>query len=407
MWLRLASPDGVRLVVPDSLGIHTPLHARDIMGHVIVRAVHDREDQEGFLAFPQSLYRNNRCWVPPVATHEAQLAGFATHPFYEQAESQAFLACRNGEICGRVLSIINHAYNGWHHQRHGFFGFFEAINDQETADALLDAARDWLARRNCSIIRGPVSPSMTYQCGLLIDGFDTTPGFLMPYNPAYYAHLIETYGFRRAQDLMSYVGSLQTLDRVKPKFEHISQLAVTRLGLRMRHFDMDRFAAEMVTFYDIYHRALGSTWGFAPVTDSEVQFAGRAYREITVPEFTAVAEVDGKAIGMVFGILDLNSLIKESDGTPARGELSQILREDRRPSRARIVCALVVPQYNLWGVGPAMLRFLIDPGIAWGIREVEFSWIAETNRLSRGSLERGGTQRDKTYRVYELPLSGS
>ena len=43
---------------------------------------------------------------------------------------------------------------------------------QTVADALFDATRLWLAERNIENMRGPVSPSMNYECGLLIEGFD-------------------------------------------------------------------------------------------------------------------------------------------------------------------------------------------------------------------------------------------
>jgi hypothetical protein len=39
--------------------------------------------------------------------------------------------------------------------------------------------------------------------------------------------------------------------------------------------------------------------------------------------------------------------------------------------------------------------------IKWGIQEVEFSWVLESNTLSRSSLEKGGAKLDKTYRMYD------
>ena len=56
---------------------------------------------------------------------------------------------------------------------------------------------------------------MNYECGLLVDGFDKPPTFLMPYNPPYYERLIEGYGFRKSQDLLAYMGYRDQL----PKFE--------------------------------------------------------------------------------------------------------------------------------------------------------------------------------------------
>ena len=40
------------------------------------------------------------------------------------------------------------------------------------------------ASRDCA---GPMNPSMNYEIGLLIEGFDDPPTFMMTYNPKYYA----------------------------------------------------------------------------------------------------------------------------------------------------------------------------------------------------------------------------
>src|SRR5690606_7396903 len=100
-------------------------------------------------------------------------------------------------VCGRVAAILNHEHNRVHKENRGFFGFFECRDDQEAANALFDAARAWLAERNVQEIRGPANPSMNYECGLLIEGFDSSPTFMMTYNPPYYERLIEEYGFRK------------------------------------------------------------------------------------------------------------------------------------------------------------------------------------------------------------------
>jgi len=48
-------------------------------------------------------------------------------------------------VVGRILAIVNHAYNDIYTDHRGFFGFFESIDDVEVARALCRAARGWLA----------------------------------------------------------------------------------------------------------------------------------------------------------------------------------------------------------------------------------------------------------------------
>src|SRR5207237_1093502 len=73
--------------------------------------------------------------------------------------------------------------------RVGFYGFFECIDDPAAARALFDTAATWLRARGLRVMRGPMSPSINDECGLLVEGFDTPPTLMMPHNPPYYVGL--------------------------------------------------------------------------------------------------------------------------------------------------------------------------------------------------------------------------
>ena len=103
-----------------------------------------------------------------------------------------------------MRAIVNDNHNREHNENIGFFGFFECIDDQAVANALFDAAIGWLKEQKVTAVRGPASPSVNDEYGLLIEGFDRTPAILMSYNPPYYATLIEKYGFSKAKDLFAY-----------------------------------------------------------------------------------------------------------------------------------------------------------------------------------------------------------
>jgi hypothetical protein len=65
------------------------------------------------------------------------------NPFFEHAEAEYFIAERGSEVVGRIAAISNRLHNETHGDRVGFFGFFESVDQQEVADALLAAASDW------------------------------------------------------------------------------------------------------------------------------------------------------------------------------------------------------------------------------------------------------------------------
>ena len=93
--------------------------------------------------------------------------------------------------CGRIAAILNQGHVVHYNERRGFFGFFECRDDQEAANGLFDAVRRWFADQDIHLLRGPTNPSLNYELGTLIDGFDPSPTFMMTYNPRYYPRLIE------------------------------------------------------------------------------------------------------------------------------------------------------------------------------------------------------------------------
>ncbi len=161
------------------------------------------------------------------------MVGYARHPFYERNRSQTFLAYRDGEICGRIAAILNVGHIERYNDPCGFFGFFECRDDQEAANALFDACRDWFAAQGIGELRGPMNPSLNYMLGLLIDGFDSPPTFMMTYNPPYYERLLENYGFRKTQDLYAFWGHISMLPAVSEKLRPLCHRIIRRYNARI------------------------------------------------------------------------------------------------------------------------------------------------------------------------------
>ena len=204
------------------------------MSHVVVKAVRSRKEKKQFLNLPWALHRDDPHWIPPLRTNQKELVGYKSHPFYDDAEGQTFLALRDGQPCGRLLALVNHAHNRTHKDKIGFFGFFESIDDAEVSAGLFDAARDWLAERGMHAMRGPINPSLNYECGLLVEGFDSPATFMMTYNPEFYGRLIEDYGFEQSQDLYAFWGHVEMLESLDKKLEFVVEEAKRRFEITVR-----------------------------------------------------------------------------------------------------------------------------------------------------------------------------
>ncbi|MEM7479016.1 MAG: N-acetyltransferase, partial [Planctomycetota bacterium] len=147
-----------------------------------------------------------------------------------------------------------------------------------------------------------------------------------------------------------------------------------------------------------------ATWGFVPLTPAEVDHQAKALKHLLLPELTTFIEVDGKPIGAGLGLMDYNQIIKKIDGHLFPFGFIKLLTGKRKIDRVRLMSANVLPEYQKWGFGLLALVRMLEDVLKLGVKTGEFSWVLESNHLSRASLERGGLERNKTYRIYDRSL---
>jgi GNAT superfamily N-acetyltransferase len=372
-----------------------------VVQDVVIQPVDSRSQQKRFIRLPWRIYQDDPCWMPPLIMSQEELLGFRKHPFYERSKSQSFLVTRGGRDVGRITAIVNAGHIDRYKEQRGFFGFFECDDDTAASRALFQAAGDWLHAQGMTCIRGPANPTLNYECGLLIDGFDTPPFFMMTHNRPWYAHLVEDAGFGKIEDMFAFYGKTSMLDGIDPKLATMIQGVKERFGVTLRPLDKSRFAEEVRMFLHIYNESLGGTWGFVPLTPGEVDHMAASLKYLIEPELAIVAEVGGKPVGAVFCLLDYNPRIKAIDGRLFPFGFLKLLWNKKAIKRLRAISTNVVPEYQAWGIGLVLMSGLYERFIKWGLEEVEFSWVLESNYLSRRTLERGGAIVTKKYRMYQ------
>jgi GNAT superfamily N-acetyltransferase len=370
-----------------------------------ITPVQNRKDRRDFMELLWQLYKNDPNWIPPLRRNQEELVGFHKHPFYDDAEVQTFLARKEGKVVGRIAAIINHGHNRRFEEKRGFFGFFESIDDPAVSTGLLNAAEQWNKSKGMTDIRGPVNPSLNYEVGLLVEGFTTPPTFMMTYNPSYYERLITSCGYEKTQDLYAFDADVSMLPTLDPKLQFVVEEVKRRFRVNVRPMNIRRFREEVNLFLDVYNKSLVGTWGFVPFSASEIQHLSATMKHLLVPELTTVVEVDGKPVGAGLGLLDYNPLIKKINGRLFPFGFLTLLFKRRTIKTLRLMSANVLPEWQKWGLGLVALERMQPAAIEFGITNGEFSWVLESNHLSRKTLERGGTRRAKTYRIYDKTLN--
>lgn len=370
-----------------------------------VETVETRQQEREFMDLIWRLYKNDPNWVPPLRRNQEELVGFYPHPFYERNLGRAFIVRRNNQVVGRVVAIVNYGHNERFHEKRGFFGFFDCENDQEAARLLFAKASDFLRTYGMTDVRGPCNPSLNYELGLLVDGFKTPPTFMMTYNAPYYEQLINNLGFEKTQDLYAFEGEASMLQNLDPKLHFVIEEVKRRFNVTVRKANPNRLLDEAKLFVKLYNQALISTWGFVPMSPAEAEHTADGLRLLLDPDLTTIVQVDGKPVGVVLGLLDYNPIIKKIDGRLFPFGFLQLLFGRKSIKRIRMVSNNILPEFQRWGLGLVAADRLTPDCLKRGINDCEFSWVLESNQLSRGSLERGGARRTKTYRLYDRSLS--
>ena len=369
------------------------------MSAIEVDPVGNKRALKEFVELPYAIYRDDPYWVPPLRVAVKELLDREKHPYYANADVEFFLARREGQVVGRIAAIIDRAHNQTHQENAGFFGFFETRNDVEVAGALLCQARAWVRAHGAGFLRGPVSPSTNYECGTLVDGFDSSPMVMMTYNHRYYPELLEQVGLRKVKDLFAYLSNANTIDM--KKINRVAGRVQATKGVRVRPINMRDFAGEVERIWEVYSQAWNRNWGFIPMSRQEFLAMGKEMKQILKPELVLIGEAGGRTIGFGLALPDVNQALKPAGGNLFPTGLFKILYYQRLVKSVRVLALGVVEEYRASGLAAAFYAELVRAARRLGYGDCEMSWILEDNVLMNRSLEVMGARRYKTYRIYE------
>ncbi|MEX1131876.1 MAG: hypothetical protein WEC15_01515 [Flavobacteriales bacterium] len=161
-------------------------------------AAHDPRTLKDWMRLPWSIYADDTNWIPHLKQDVEKVFNPATNKLLKDGQAERWVVYDDsGKAIGRVAAFINTKTAYTEAQPTGGMGFFECINDQQAANLLLDAARDWLKERGMEAMDGPINlGDRNMFWGLLIKNFTDPPIYGANYNPAYYKDLLENYGFQ-------------------------------------------------------------------------------------------------------------------------------------------------------------------------------------------------------------------
>jgi hypothetical protein len=370
-----------------------------------VTQVEGRRGTALFVDVAWKVLGGERNWVPPLRMVVRDGLNARHNPFYREAERALFVAKRGGVPVGRIAAIENQAHNRHHGDRVGFFGFFDCADDPEAAEALLSRAERWLASRGLASVRGPVSPSMNHESGLLVEGFDTPPVIMTPWNPPHYGRLIECGGYEGVQDLLGYDVPAEGPTTVPDRVRRLAERTARKTGVTFRPLDVPTLEREARLVLDLYCDAWSGNWGFVPPSWDEFWHTAKDLKSVLLPQFSFVAEVEGEMVGFMMVARDLNEVLHDvPSGRLWPSTIVKLLVGLPRVRRGRIVLLGLRSEYRNRGLFPLFAYEAARLARETGFEGAEASWILDDNESMVAPMDAMGMRAYKRWRIYEKAL---
>lgn len=358
-----------------------------------------------FIEFPWFIYRKYRFdknWIPPPKRDMKFKLDTEKHPFWKHADKELFLAYDGIQLVGRIGAIIDHNYNELWDEKMGAFGFFECVEDREVANALFDAATKWLEDKGMTFVRGPLSPSMNDECAFLVEGFDSPPVVMMPYNPPYYSELAESAGFAKAKDLLAFYKDAET--GIPERLQKLAEELKNKPKVLIRKVNFKDMHNEMVIIKDLYNTSWEKNWGFSPMTDEEMDLMGKELKPIAVPELALLVFINGEPAGIGITVPDYNQVLKHLDGKLGPIQIAKALWYRRKITGVRAMVFGFKPQFRRTGLPILLYQETEQATRKLGYKWCELSWNLEDNDLINKFDSEIGGKIYKRYRIYEREI---
>ncbi len=380
---------------------------------IVIRNVANKADLNAFVDLPYRLYANDQNWVPPLKNEVHGLLNPQKNPWFGHGEAQLFLAEKNGRIVGRISAhldtlALQQPIDQGMGPGTGNWGMFEA-EDEETSDALIAAAENWLRSKGMTRSLGPISLSIWDEPGLLTKGFDQPPTVMMGHNSATYEAWVLAAGYTPAKALHTW-----ELDISKPFPELVQRIVASgerNPRIRVRNVDKSRFGEEAALILGILNDAWSGNWGFVPLTDAEVANVGKKLKPLVFNDLIMIAEVEGEPVAFMITVPNLNEKLIKMGGSLFPFNWAKLLWWLRAPrvETMRVPLMGVVQKLQSTRLASQLAFMMIEyirrnSHARYGGTRGEIGWILDDNQGMNAIAQAIDSHISKTYMIYEKAL---
>ena len=372
---------------------------------ISILEVHTRPELKEWVLFPYRFYRDDPHYVPQIIREELDFFSAERNPGFKIADTKLLLARQNGKSVGRVCGILHKLEEEKLGYKRGRFGWFECIDDNQAAAALLDHLEDWFVREGCREFTGPHGFSDLDPEGLLVDGFDALPTIAGSYNKPYYPRLLEDFGFEKEID---YIEHRFEFPKDSPLFKRMEKWAAAAEseGLRViRVNNKKEILKYLDQWWEVLEASFENLYGVTPLTNEQKKYYTKKYFGFVDPNFMIMA-ADGqdRIRGLFLGLPSLSRPFQKARGRLLPFGFLHVLRGFKKFDTVDFYFAGVHPQANARKVLPVMALAMYRVLKEHGVKYIETNRELETNTTITGIWSRYSVVNKRRTRIFKKQL---
>lgn len=346
---------------------------------ITAEEVQNDSQKKEFSEFPARLYKNDKNYIRPRNIDIEEVFNPDRNKFFKIGACTRFLFKNHkNETVGKVAVFINESYQ--QQQPTGGIGFFDCINDQQTADFIFDHCKNWLQQRGMEAMDGPINFGERDKFwGLVIEGF-IEPLYGMNYNFPYYKDLFENYGFQIYFEQLCFS---------RPIFAEVSRVFTVMHAKHSKNPDLSakpmkknnlvKFARD---FTEIYNKAWAAHGEGKRMEESKVLKMFKMMKPIINEHISWFVYENEKPVAMWMNLPDTNQWFKYLNGKFGLWEKLKFLwlKKFRKNEKMIGLVFGVVPEWQRKGLegymiweGTQHLRMHTD------FKVTEMQWIGDFN----------------------------
>jgi len=369
-----------------------------------IQKIKNSKELGNFIKLPAKLYQNDPRWVPPLYVDEYQFHDPKKNPAFACSIVERWIAYKNDEPVGRIMGIIHQEYNRRHEEKTARFFQMDCMNDLEVASLLIQTVEEWTIENGMNQLIGPFGFSDKDPQGFQIEGLEHLPVIATPAHPAYLPAMLETLGYGKYLDCVSY--RIPVPAALPPLYERVLKRVEQNRQIHLLEFE-SRTALKpyVVPVFQLINETYTPLFGFIPMSEAEINKMAKQYLPILNPAFVkAMVDDKGQLLSFVVAMPDMSKGLQKAKGKLFPFGLLYIFSAIRRSKQLNLLLGAVKENYRGKGLDVYMAMALIKTASAKGLTHMDSHLILETNRTMRAECEKLDGELYKRFRVFVKQL---